>query len=103
MPRFIVPFVVLAILLAACGDPPTKESPVPKVAAKPEMSTTQTPSAAKKPVATLRARSVKPSTVCTRYRAQLAAAQRSTAANPSSATAKTKIKSLQTLVTDACE
>jgi len=102
MPRFIVPFVALAIL-AACGDPPTKESPVPKVAAKPEMSTTQTPGTTKKLGVALHARSAKPSTVCTRYRGQLAAAQRSTAANPSSATAKTKIKSLQTLVTDACE
>jgi hypothetical protein len=103
MPRFMLPLIALTIL-AACGDAPTKESPVPNVAAKPAASTAQTPSA-KKPAATatLHARSVKPSTVCTRYRAQLAAAQRSTAANPSSATAKAKVKSLQTLVTDACE
>ena len=102
MPRFILPFVVLAIL-AACGDPPTKESPVPKVAAKPALSTTQTPTATKKLAASVRGRSARPSTVCTRYRAQLAAAQRAAAANPSSATAKAKVTSLQTLVTDACE
>jgi len=102
MLRFILPFVVLAIV-TACGDPPTKESPVPKVAAKPAMSTTQTPTATKKVAAGVRARSARPSTVCTRYRAQLAAAQRSAAANPRSAAAKAKVASLQTLVTDACE
>lgn len=101
MPRLMLPLVALAVL-AACGDPPTKENPVPKVAAKPAVAATQT-SAAKKPDATLRARSTKPSTVCTRYRARLAAAQTSATANPSSATAKAKITSLQTLVTDACQ
>jgi hypothetical protein len=102
MHRFMLPLIALAIL-AACGDPPTKESPVPNVAAKPAASTTQTPSAAKKPPATLHARSVKPSTVCTRYRARLLTAQTSAAANPGSVLAKTKVKNLQTLVTDACE
>jgi hypothetical protein len=104
MPRFMLPLIALTIL-AACGDAPTKESPVPNVAAKPAASTAQTPSAAKKPAATatLHARSVKPSTVCTRYRARLLAAQTSATANPGSVLAKTKVKSLQTLVTDACE
>ena len=102
MPRFMLPLIALAVV-AACGDPPTKENPVPKVAAKPAQSTTQTPDATKKLGATLRARSAKPSTVCTRYRARLATAQTSAAAHPSSATAKAKVTSLQTLVTDACE
>lgn len=102
MPRFMLPLIALA-LVAACGDPPTKENPVPKVAAKPAMAATQTASAAKKPAAALQTRSVKPSTVCTRYRARLATAQTSAAASPSSAAAKAKVTSLQTLVTDACQ
>lgn len=102
MPRLMLPLVALAVL-AACGDPPTKENPVPKVAAKPAVAATQTASSAKKPEAALRARSTKPSTVCTRYRARLAAAQTSATANSSSATAKAKVTSLQTLVTDACQ
>src|SRR5512141_55695 len=102
MPRFMLPLIALA-LVAACGDPPTKENPVPKVAAKPAMAATQTASTAKKPAAVLQTRSVKPSTVCTRYRARLATAQTSAAAHPSSATAKAKVTSLQTLVTDACQ
>jgi len=102
MPRLMLPLIALAVL-AACGDPPTKENPVPKVAAKPAASTTQTPGATKKLGAALHARSAKPSTVCTRYRARLAAAQTSAAANASSAAAKAKVTSLQTLVTDACQ
>ena len=102
MSRFMLPLIALA-LVAACGDPPTKESPVPKVAAKPAASATQTPGATKKPGAALHMRSAKPSTVCTRYRARLAFAQTSAAASPSSATAKRKVTSLQTLVTDACQ
>ena len=102
MPRLMLPLVALAVLVA-CGDPPTKENPVPKVAAKPAASTTQTPGVTKKLGAALHARSVKPSTVCTRYRARLATAQTSAAAHPSSATAKAKVTSLQTLVTDACQ
>jgi hypothetical protein len=101
MRRVILPFVVVAII-AACGDPPTKESPLPKAAAKPALSAVQAPSPTKKPSASVRSRSARPSTVCTRYRRQLTAADRAAGANPTAA-AKAKVTSLQTLVTDACQ
>ena len=104
MSRFILPLVVLT-LVAACGDPPTKENPVPKAVAKPAAAATQTPTATttKKLDAVVRARSTRPSTVCTRYRAKLALAQTSAAGNGTSAAAKAKLASLRTLVADACE
>ena len=103
MPRFMLPFVAVAIV-AACGGEPTKESPVPAVAAKPALAAAKTPAAtAKKADAVVRARSTRPSTVCTRYGARLAAAQTALTANPNSPAAKAKVASLQTLVADACE
>ena len=105
MPRFMLPFVAVAIV-AACGGEPTKESPVPSVVAKPALAAAKAPAAtatAKKADAVVRARSTRPSTVCTRYRARLAAAQTALTANPNSPAAKAKTASLRTLVADACE
>lgn len=105
MPRFMLPLVAVA-LVASCSGEPTKENPIPNVAAKPALAAAKAPTAtatAKKPQAAVRARSTRASTVCTRYRARLAAAQTSVGANPTSALAKAKVTSLHNLVTDACE
>ena len=103
MPRFMLPLVAVA-LVASCSGEPTKESPIPNVAAKPALAAAKAPTAtAKKPEAAVRARSTRASTVCARYRARLAAAQTSVGANPASALAKAKVTSLHNLVTDACE
>ena len=102
MPRFMLPLVAMAVA-AACSGEPTKENPVPKVAAKPALATAPTAATAKKVSAVVRARSARPSTVCTRYRAQLALAQKSGAGTATSAAAKSKVASLRTLVADACE
>jgi hypothetical protein len=103
MPRFMLPLVAVAFA-ASCSGEPTKESPVPSVAAKPALAAAHTPAASPKKVdALVRGRSAGLSTVCTRYRARLAAAQTALSANPNSAAAKAKVASLRTLVADACE
>ena len=100
MPRFMLPLVAMAVA-AACSGEPTKENPVPRVAAKPALATAPTSATAKKVDAVVRGRSARPPTVCTRYRAQLALAQ--TSGNATSAAAKSRVASLRTLVADACE
>jgi hypothetical protein len=104
MPRFMLPLIAVAFV-ASCSGEPTKENPVPAIAAKPALAAVKVPAAAtaKKPDAVVRARSTRTSTVCGRYRAQLAAAQAAVTRNPTSALAKAKVASLQHLVTDACE
>ncbi len=106
MRRSVLSLVVL-LGLAACGDEPTKESPLPKPAATLDASKKATPATAAKPTnapkaRSLTARSARASTVCTRYRTKLTAVQRQLAANPGSAVLKQRQASLQSLVTDAC-
>jgi hypothetical protein len=115
MRRSLLSLTVLALALPACGDEPTKESPVSPKTAKPAAAVAATDSAegkagakagAVKPSVLLRsasARSLAPSTVCTRYQAQLNAAKAKLAAAPDVAALKTKITNLQTLVADACQ
>jgi hypothetical protein len=99
--------LVLLVGLAACGDEPTKESPLPKPTPTADASKKATPTAAKptpaKKAAPVTARSVRASTVCTRYRTRLAATQRQLAANPGSVVLKRRQASLQSLVADACQ
>jgi hypothetical protein len=104
MPRFMLLLVAVAVV-ASCSGEPTRENPVPAVAAKPALAAVKVPAAAaaKKPAAVVRVRSTRPSTVCGRYRAQLAAAQAPVTRDPTSALARAKVASLRNLVADACE
>jgi len=99
--------LLLAVGVAACGDEPTKESPLPKPAATSDASKKPTPTAAKtttaKKATLLSARSARASTVCTRYRTRLTAVQRQLAANPGSVVLKQRETSLKSLVADACQ
>jgi hypothetical protein len=105
MRRSLLSLVVL-LGLAACGDEPTKESPLPKPAATLDAKKATPPAPAKPTSAqkgrSLTARSARASTVCTRYRTKLTAVQRQLAANPGSAVLKQRQASLQSLITDAC-
>jgi hypothetical protein len=113
MRRSLLSLTLLALALPACGDEPTKESPVTPKTAKPAAAvaaTTDGKAGAKagavKPSISLRsasARSSAPSTVCTRYQTRLSAAKAKLAAAPNVAALKTKATSLQALVTDACQ
>jgi hypothetical protein len=112
MRRSLLSLTVLALALPACGDEPTKESPITPKTAKPAAAVTATAgtdgkaakAGAVKPSISLRsARSSAPSTVCTRYQAQLNAAKAKLAAAPTVAALQTKVTNLQTLVADACE
>jgi hypothetical protein len=107
MRRSLLSLVVL-VGLAACGDEPTKESPLPKPAATLDAAKKATPAAAVKPTNAkksggLAKRSARSSTVCSRYRTRLTAVQRQLSANPGSVVLKHRQASLQSLVADACQ
>ena|SRR5690242_12876137 len=99
--------LLVAAGVAACGDEPTKESPLPKPtpaldASKKAAPTAAKPTAAKK-ASPVTARSARASTVCSRYRTRLTAVQRQVAGNPGSVVLKQRQTSLQSLVADACQ
>ena len=105
MRRSLLSLLLLASL-TACGDEPTKESPLPKPTA--DAAKKATPATAAKPATAqkgrgLTARSARASTVCTRYRTRLGTVQRQLAANPGSVVLKQRQASLQSLVADACQ
>lgn len=114
MRRSLLSLTVLALALPACGDEPTKESPVTPKTAKAAAAVAATTADGKagakagavKPSISLRsasARSSAPSTVCTRYQTQLNAAKAKLAAAPNVAALKTKATNLQALIADACQ
>jgi hypothetical protein len=103
----LLSLLVLASL-TACGDEPTKESPLPKPTATANAAKKATPATAAKPATAqkgrgLTARSARTSTVCARYRTRLGTVQRQLAANPGSVVLKQRQASLQSLVADACQ
>jgi hypothetical protein len=110
MRRSLLSITLLALALPGCGDEPTKESAIAPKTAKPSAAVTATSGTDKagavKPSISLRsasARSSAPSTVCTRYRAQLNVAKAKLASAPSATTLKAKVTNLEALVADACQ
>ena len=98
----LVPLAAFALVIA-CGDEPTKESPLPKAAPKTATAAKAAPVAPKVTDARALNRATKPSTVCLRYRGQLSAVRQQVQLAPASKPMQLKAANLEALAADACQ